>query len=116
MNISKLLTDDAILAEIGRRIARIRIDSQVTQADLATQAGVSKRTVERVEAGASAQFSTIIRILRVLDLMAGLENLVPEPVPRPMQLLKQKGKERQRASTNRRPDKASKKWSWGDES
>ncbi|MDX9906808.1 MAG: helix-turn-helix domain-containing protein [Bacteroidales bacterium] len=116
MDISKLLTDDAILAEIGKRIARYRIDSQITQADLAKQAGVSKRTVERVEAGATAQFSTIIRILRVLDLMEGLENLVPEPVPRPMELLKQKGKVRQRVSTSRRPDKAPKKWSWGDES
>ncbi|MCL7488844.1 MAG: helix-turn-helix domain-containing protein [Desulfobulbaceae bacterium] len=116
MDISKLLTDDAILAEIGKRIARYRIDSQITQADLAQQAGVSKRTVERVEAGASAQFATIIRILRVLDLMQGLENLVPEPVPRPMELLKQKGKVRQRASSSRHPDKAPKKWSWGEES
>jgi transcriptional regulator with XRE-family HTH domain len=116
MDISKLLTDDAVLAEIGKRIARYRIDSQITQADLAKQAGVSKRTVERVEAGATAQFSTIIRILRVLDLMKGLENLVPEPVPRPMELLKQKGKVRQRVSTTRRPDKAPEKWSWGDES
>jgi transcriptional regulator with XRE-family HTH domain len=116
MDISTLLTDDAILAEIGKRIARYRIDSQITQADLAKQAGVSKRTVERVEAGATAQFSTIIRILRVLDFMEGLEKLVPEPLPRPMELLKQKGKVRQRVSTSRRPDKAPKKWSWGDES
>ena len=116
MDIAKLLTDDAILAEIGKRIARYRVDSQVTQAELAQQAGVSKRTIERVEAGASAQFSTIIRILRVLDLMGGLENLVPEPVPRPMELLKQKGKVRQRASSTRHSDKTPKKWSWGDES
>jgi transcriptional regulator with XRE-family HTH domain len=116
MDLPKLLTDDAILAEIGKRIARYRIDSQITQADLAKQAGVSKRTVERVEAGATAQFSTIIRILRVLDLMEGLENLVPKPVPRPMELLKQKGKVRQRVATSRRSDKAPKKWSWGDES
>jgi len=116
MDISKLLTDDAILAEIGRRIARYRIDSQVTQADMAEQAGVSKRTVERVEAGASAQFLSIIRILRVLDLLQGLDHLVPEPGPRPMDLLKQKGKVRQRASSSRRSNQAPKKWSWGDES
>jgi len=33
-----------------------------------------------------------------------------------MELLKQKGKVRRRVSTSRRPDKAPKKWSWGDES
>lgn len=116
MDISKLLTDDALLAEIGQRIARYRLDRQVTQADLVKQAGVSKRTVERVETGASAHFTTIIRILRVLDLMQGLENLIPEPAPRPMELLKQKGKVRQRASSSRRSDKAPEKWSWGDKS
>jgi transcriptional regulator with XRE-family HTH domain len=115
MNISKMLTDDAVLAEIGSRIARYRIDRQVTQAELAEQAGVSKRTVERVESGASAQFSTIIRILRVLDLLQGLEHLVPEPAPRPLDLLKHKGKVRQRASSSKPPDEPPKKWSWGDE-
>lgn len=113
MDITNLLTDDAILAETGKRIARCRLDHQVTQADLAEQAGVSKRTVERIEAGASAQFSTIIRILRVLDLLQGLDHLIPEPGPRPMDLLKQKGKVRQRASSKRRPGRTEKKWSWG---
>ncbi len=116
MKISKLMTDDAVLAEIGNRIARYRIDQQVTQADLAEQAGVSKRTVERVEAGASVQFSTVIRILRVLDLLPGLDPLISEPSPRPMDLLKQQGKQRQRASSSQRSDKIPKKWSWGDES
>ena len=114
MDISKLLTDDAILAEIGKRIARYRLDHQMTQADMAEQAGVSKRTVERIEAGASAQFSTIIRILRVLDLLQDLDHLIPEPGPRPMDLLKQQGKVRQRASSSRRPGRADKKWSWDD--
>lgn len=113
---NKLLTDNAILAEIGKRIARYRIDSQMTQAELAEQAGVSKRTVERIEAGASVQLSTVIRILRVLDLLQGLDQMIPEPVPRPLDLLKQKGKVRQRASSSKSPEKASKKWTWGDES
>ena len=116
MNISKMLTDDAVLAEIGKRIARYRIDSQMTQAELAEQAGVSKRTVERIEAGASVQFSTVIRVLRVLDLLQGLDQMIPEPVPRPLDLLKQKGKVRQRASSSKPPEKAPKKWTWGDES
>jgi transcriptional regulator with XRE-family HTH domain len=116
MNITKLMTDDAILAEIGSRIARYRIDQQVTQADLAEQAGVSKRTVERVEAGASVQFSTIIRILRVLDMLQGLDRMISESPLRPMDLLKHKGKVRQRASSSHRSGSISKKWSWGDES
>lgn len=113
---NKLLTDDAVLAKMGKRIARYRIDSRMTQAELAEQAGVAKRTVERIEAGASVQFSTVIRILRVLDLLQGLDQMIPEPVPRPMDLLKQKGKVRQRVFSSKPPEKAPKKWTWGDES
>ena len=115
MNISNILTDDAILAETGKRIARYRLDHQLTQADVAEQAGVSKRTIERIEAGASAQMSSFIRILRVLDLLQGLNRLIPEPGPKPMDLLKLHGKVRQRASSNRRSNQSSEKWSWGDD-
>lgn len=112
MKISKLLADDAILAEIGERVARCRLDLQLTQADVAEQAGVAKRTVERIEAGASAQMSSIIRILRVLDGLPGLDRMVPEAGPRPMNLLKQKGKVRQRASRRHRSVRSNKPWSW----
>lgn len=112
MKISKILADDAILAEIGARVARRRLDFQLTQADVAEQAGVAKRTVERIEAGASAQMSSIIRILRVLDMLPGLDRMIPETGPRPMDLLKQKGKVRQRASRRRRSDRSNKPWSW----
>ena len=53
MLIESLLTDEAILEEIGRRLARRRVDLGCTQADLAEQSGVAKRTVERIEAGRS---------------------------------------------------------------
>jgi len=115
MEISKILTDDAILAEIGERVARRRLDIQLTQAEVAEQAGVAKRTVERIEAGASAQMSSIVRILRVLDGLPGLDRMIPEAGPRPMDLLKRKGKVRQRVSSRRRPDRSDrpeKPWSW----
>jgi len=112
MKISKLLADDAILAEIGERLARRRLDLQLTQAEMAEQAGVAKRTVERIEAGASAQMSSIIRILRVLDLLPGLDRMIPEVGPRPMDLLKRKSKVRQRASRRRRSGPSDRPWSW----
>ena len=117
MNISNLLADEAILAEIGARIAQRRLDRQFTQARLAEQAGVAKRTVERIEAGASAQMSSLIRIFRVLELLPGLDLSLPQSQPGPMALLKNKGKTRQRASGSRRSGRVEepKPWSWGDE-
>lgn len=115
MKITKLLADEGILAELGERIARRRLDLSVTQADVAEQAGVSKRTVERIESGASAQMSSFIRVLRVLDLLPGLEQMIPETGPSPMALLRHKGKERQRASKRRGSDQTDKAWSWDDD-
>ena len=115
MQITKLLSDDAILAEIGTRLGRYRLDRQITQAQLARQAGVSKRTVERIEAGASAQLSSLLRILRVLDLLPNLNHAIPEVVPRPLDLLARKGKIRQRASRTRARKPVDKPWSWDDD-
>lgn len=115
MKISSLLSNEAILAELGTRMARRRLDLQLTQAQVAEQAGVAKRTVERIEAGASAQLASLIRIFRVLELLPGLEQLVPEAGPRPMDLLQLKGKVRQRAASREVKDAPDKPWSWGDD-
>jgi len=108
------LTDEAVLAELGARLARRRVELDLTQAAVAKQAGVAKRTVERLEAGATIQLLTLIRVLRFLQLLEGLEALVPEATPRPLELLKLKGKQRQRAS-RKRVQSHQEAWQWGDE-
>ena len=114
MKIEGLLTDEAILAELAGRLVQRRLELQLTQEMLAEQAGVSKRTVERVEAGATTQISSMIRILRVLGLLDRLDTLVPEAGLRPMDLLKLKGKARKRASGKKKlTDEMP--WKWGDE-
>ena len=101
MKITSDITDDAVLSALGERLARRRLDRGLTQAELAAQAGVSKRTVERIESGASAQLVSIIRVLRTLGLADRLDAVVPEAAPSPMELLKLRGKQRQRAPGSR---------------
>ncbi len=108
-------SDKAILAKIGDRLGRRRVELNLTQADLAREAGLSKRTVERVEAGESTQTANLVRILRVLDLLGSLDAAIPESGPRPMDLLKLRGKERQRASSGKREEPPGAEWSWEDE-
>jgi len=115
MKVSSSLTDDAVLAEIGERIAARRVDMQLTQAVAAEQAGIAKRTLERMEAGQSSQLSSLIRVLRVLDALPGLDNLVPETGQRPMDLLQRKGKVRKRASGKRTGESSGEPWSWKDD-
>jgi transcriptional regulator with XRE-family HTH domain len=79
MKISAQRTDASILEELGERLASARLGKNLTQAALADQAGVSKRTVERLESGAVAtQLSGFLRICRVLGLVEHFERLIPE--------------------------------------
>jgi transcriptional regulator with XRE-family HTH domain len=114
MEISKLLSDKAILAEIGDRVARQRLDQQLTQTAVAQEAGISKRTLERIEAGASVQLLSTIRVLRAIGLLSNLNLMIPELGPSPIEMLQLKGKERQRASS-KKLNAPKKSWSWDDE-
>ncbi len=125
MRISGLLTDDAVLAEVGARLAATRLARNLTQQALATEAGVSKTTVERAETGLSVTLPNFLRILRALDLMDGLEQLLAPPLASPVDLVRREGRRRQRASGRRSqpsPDRRGSggprpaRFNWGDES
>ncbi len=120
MRIDPQLTDDAVLAELGSRIARRRLERNLSQAEFGEQAGVARRTVQRLEAGEAVQLPSFIRVLRVLGMLDALDRLVPEPVPSPMERLKLAGRERRRARAprHRGPGAAADEaepWKWGDE-
>jgi len=70
MELTKLLSDEAILSELGERLSRSRLDLQLTQAEVAEQAGIAKRTLERMEAGHSSQLSSLIRVPRTTALQS----------------------------------------------
>lgn len=115
--------DTTLLSELGQRLARLRLDRNLSQDDLAREAGVSKRTLHRMEHGHSAQMTNWIRVLRALDLLGNLEQFLPAPAPSPMQQLKLQGKLRRRASSSsvapaQPHDQGAPKprpWTWGDD-
>ena len=117
MRITNETTDAAALAELGTRLRRTRLERNLTQEQVAEEAGVSRLTVKRIEDGGSAQLTSLLRVLRSLGLLEALEQLVPEPMPSPIDRLRRRGRERQRA----RPGSASTNagegdvWRWGDE-
>jgi transcriptional regulator with XRE-family HTH domain len=120
MKITTELTDIAVLHEIGDRLERRRIDAGLTQARLAEEAGISKRTVERIEAGHSTDFVMLLRVLRVLKLLEALDQLVPDLPQSPLMLLKGRGRARKRVGHSRRPldgtaaTKPAAPWKWRD--
>lgn len=115
MKIQDHVTDEAIIQELGHRLARMRLDQNLTQAELADKAGVGVRTVQRLEAGTVApQLTMFIRICRALGIVDHFNLLVPEPVPSPMALLKMRGKLRQRATGDRMVAEDPKPWTWAE--
>ncbi|HEY8012206.1 MAG TPA: helix-turn-helix transcriptional regulator [Rudaea sp.] len=114
MKIGSETSDSTALRELGARIAAVRLTFNLTQAQLAEQAGISKRTVERLESGAVAtQLSAFLRVLRVLRLQDRIELLVPESTPGPVAQLQLKGRTRKRASGQTQEQTATtKKWAW----
>lgn len=100
---------------LGERIAQHRLNADLTQAQLAGRAGVSVRTVSRLENGEAAQLDNFLRILMALGLDGGLERLVPEVPASPIQRLEQGGRRRRRASGERaRRQSSAQPWTWAE--
>jgi len=90
-----------VLAEMGRRIQRLRLDQNLRIEDLAEKSGVSVRTLNRMEAGTGVGIEHWIRVLRGLGRLQALDSFILSPTVSPIQLVKMRGHVRQRASGNR---------------
>jgi transcriptional regulator with XRE-family HTH domain len=119
MHIDTLTTDAAVLAELGRRLTRHRLEHNWTQAELAAEAGIGQATVQRAERGESVQMTSMLKLLRTLGLLGGLDAAVPESIELPIaQLERERRKVRRRASGRRGRPPATpgeQQWRWGEE-
>jgi putative transcriptional regulator len=106
-------TSGQIEAALCKRLENIRLSRNMTQKQLAAEAGVSPRTIGRLAKGQGVSLDTFIRVLTALGIQQNLEALLPNPTVRPVERVGIGGGERRRA----RPDLSrneSATWSWGD--
>jgi transcriptional regulator with XRE-family HTH domain len=94
---------------LGQRLLEIRLARNINQTDLAEEAGVSRRTMTRLENGEGVSLDTLIRVMSALGLADRFAVLLPDPAIRPIERIRQ-GKERQRARRKSKP--AAKPWHW----
>lgn len=106
------LSNDALLAELGDRLRRARLNKNLTQGDLARQAGIARRTLQKAEDGDSPTLETVIAILRALGELEQLDLFLPPPPHSPIELAKQRGSLRQRATSQKKAKSAAKTWRW----
>ena len=98
-----VMSNAAILEELGDRFRRERLNRNLSQSDLAAKAGLSRRTIVGAENGEGPTLDTVVSMLRALGLLNQLEAFLPQVEISPVQLAKLKGKQRQRASRSRHP-------------
>ena len=106
-------TSNQIETALCKRLEGIRLSRNITQAQLAEEAGVSTRTIGRLEKGQGISMDTFIRVMMALNIQQNLEALLPDPTVRPIERVGLNTGERKRA----RPAKSIVElptWSWGD--
>ena len=82
-------TDNIILSKIGESIRRQRLEQNTSQKELAVSAGISISSVASIERGESVSLKTLISILRALNSLQMLSELLKEPRISPIAYAKQ---------------------------
>lgn len=97
------MTDDALISHVGVYIKHHRLQHNRSQAQIATDAGISRSTLSLLERGEDVRLSTLIQVLRVLDLLHVLSSFDIQEQLSPLAIAKAQHGKRYRA----RPTKAS---------
>jgi len=93
-------SDMAILRDIAFRIRQRRLDENISQQELAENVGLHRTTIQDAEQGKPFGILTLIQIMRGLNALEDLEQILPERGPSPIEIVKQQQNRRQRASSN----------------
>ncbi|PWC10940.1 transcriptional regulator [Brenneria roseae subsp. americana] len=91
----------AIAEELGERLKQARLNSNLTQSEVADLAGLSRKAVLNAEKG-KVQLEALIAIMAALNLTEQLDKFLPPQDISPIQLARLQGKQRQRASGQRK--------------
>lgn len=95
----KILLNQDILSDLGKRLKQQRLNQNLSSAELANKSGVSIRTITGFERGEkNISLVNLIELLRALGLINNLSMLIPElPSVSPLELMEIEKKKRKRA-------------------
>jgi putative transcriptional regulator len=91
----------AIAEELGNRLKQARLRADLTQSEVASRSGLSRRTILNAEKG-KVQLENLVAILAAIDMVEQLNMFLPVQEISPIQLAKLKGQQRQRASRSKK--------------
>lgn len=93
------MSDSAIVRQLGAFIKHTRMQQDITQARLAEMAGLNRWTISQIENGESVTLTTLIQVLRALDVLYVLNPFEINNEISPIEYAKLQEKKRKRASS-----------------
>jgi transcriptional regulator with XRE-family HTH domain len=80
-------TPEELQIVLGERVRRLRLARNTDQRATADKAGISEKALRNLEAGRGSTVETLLRTLKALDSLQGIEMLAPEVTVDPLALL-----------------------------
>ena len=107
MNNLQFKSPKELQVELGRRIRLLRLSRNLDQRAVAEKAGIARAALQNLEAGRGSSVQTLVRTLKALSYLEGIEILAPEPTINPLSLLRTKNPpQRARRQKGPQPKKA----------
>jgi transcriptional regulator with XRE-family HTH domain len=94
-------TPQELQTELGKRLRELRLQRNLDKRATAEKAGIAEKSLRNLETGRGSSVETLLRTLKALDYLEGIEMLAPKPSVNPLALLRT-AKPRSRARHRRR--------------
>lgn len=104
------MSDKAIISSIGEYLKHQRLVQNKTQAKIAEIAGINRWTMGQIENGEAISLTSLIQILRALDLLNVLDTFKVETQVSPIALAKLEKQKRQRARNSKSGKQNESEW------
>lgn len=98
------MSDKALLENIGEFIQHHRLNQNKSQSEVAKAANISRSTLSLLERGENVSLSSLIQILRVLDLLHIMSGFKVSNEISPIEYARLQKDKRKRASNKRGED------------
>ena len=81
-------TPRELQTELGKRLRELRLQRNLDQRTTAEKAGIAEKSLRNLETGRGSSVETLVRTLKALDFLEGIELLAPKPTVNPLALLR----------------------------
>ena len=106
------MSDKTLTATIGNFIKHHRLNQNKTQDQVSVEAGISRSTLSLLERGEKVTLSSLIQVLRVLDLLFIMDVFQISNEISPIEYAKLQKNKRQRARNQNETENTNKETEW----